>query len=108
MPTPFTHANYNVPAVARPQAGIHYRSATITFSAALAAADVFKVFKLPKNAKLVQGGWFIETGGDYDTTTNLTIGLRVTDGTTTKTPIAANAIGQGAAAVLVPASTDVG
>jgi hypothetical protein len=108
MATTFTHANFNDPAVARPQSGINIRTATVTFAAALVANDVFKLFKLPKGAKLVPGGWSIENGADYDTSTNLTLSLQVTDGTTTKTPLAATTIGQGAAAVAVPASTDVG
>lgn len=68
-----------------------------TFSAALAANDVAKILKLPKGANLLGTGWFMETSADFDSSTNLTLTLRVNDGTTSKTIISASTIGQGAA-----------
>lgn len=65
-----------------------------TFSAALAADDVIQYSKLPKGAILCNpSAWFIQSA-DYDTSTNLTLTLRVTDGTTTKNIISASAIAQ--------------
>lgn len=92
-----TAASYNEPALARPQAGPVTRSYNYSFTAALAASDEIKYFKLPKGAKLCGFGWAIENGGDYDTATNLTLSLQVTDGTTTKTVISGSTLAQGAA-----------
>lgn len=94
----FTLPSYTDPAPARRQAGAHTPFTTFTFSAALAANDVVRAYKLPLNATLMPSGWFIETSADFDTSTNLTLTLRVTDGTTTKTVILASTVGQGAAA----------
>lgn len=92
MATTYTTKYYNDSAVARPQAGLHVRLLNVPFSALFAVNDIFKVAKLPKGAKLVNG-WFIESA-DYDTSTNLTYTLQVTDGTTTKVIISGATVGQ--------------
>lgn len=66
----------------------------VPFTAALAANDLLKGTKLPKGAILsTPSAWYIGSA-DYDTSTNLTLTLRVTDGTTTKNIISASTIGQ--------------
>ena len=54
--------------------------------------DLYKYFKLPQGAKLLPG-WGIESP-DLDSSTGITLTLRVTDGTTTKNVIVASTIGQ--------------
>lgn len=56
----------------------------VTFSPATwALNDVFKIAKLPLNAKLVQG-WYMEIP-DIDSSTGATVSLIVVDGGTSKT-----------------------
>lgn len=90
-------------------AGVHTPVVPFTFSAAIAASDVAKIQKLPKEVTLVSpGSWFVETSADFDTSTNLTFSLVVTDGTTTKTIISGSTIGQGAAARALADTTAMG
>lgn len=97
-------ATYNLPgftngkAPGRKFGGAHEYVYKWDFTAAIAANDVVNIVRLPKDAVLLGG--FIETSADFDTSTNLTISLRVTDGTTTKTLISASTLGQGAAGVV--------
>lgn len=66
----------------------------VAFTAALAANDLLKGTKLPKGAILMSpASWYIQSA-DYDTSTNLTLTLRVTDGTIVKNIISASAVAQ--------------
>lgn len=89
--------SFNDQAISIAEAGVITVSSTYAFTAALAAADYIKYFKLPKYAKLVPFGWAVETFADLDTSTNLTLSLQVTNLTTTKTIVSASTLGQGAA-----------
>ena len=93
MATTYTFPTFNDPAMARPQAGVHQRIVKFTPTTGV-INDIFKVAKLPKGAKL-SPGWYLEVPDlDTNATPTLTISVKVTDGTTTKTVIAAATTGQ--------------
>jgi hypothetical protein len=95
----------NEPAVARPQAGVHERYKTFTLTTGV-INDVYKIFRLPKGAKLLPLGWYIESP-DVDTNATPTVkfDLIVTDGTTTKTVIADTVVGQAGGTVFDQTAT---
>lgn len=65
--------------------------------------NAFKVFKLPVGAKILGGGIICENL--EDTSNNITLSLQVTNGTTTKTLISGDAIGQTGGKVFYPVAT---
>lgn len=75
----------NEPAVARPQAGVHERATSFRFAAGEdTATNRIRLFRLPKGAKLLPFGWYIEAEDpDTNATPTLDMDLIVSDGTTT-------------------------
>lgn len=108
MATTYTNPTFTDSPVYSRAIGVHSLVVKWTFAAAIVQDDVVKMLRLPKGAVLVPDGWFIENSADFDTSTNLTVSARVTDGSTTKTVFSALTIGQSAAAVAYPATTVVG
>lgn len=99
MATLYSAAYNRNPAPRDREIGKYEFAVPFAFTAALAANDVCKVLKLPVGAALLGSGWFMETSADFDSSTNLTLTLRVRDSaaSVTKTIISASTIGQGAA-----------
>lgn len=88
----------NEPAVARPQAGVHERATSLRIAAGEdVATNKIRIFRLPKGAKLLPLGWYIETeDADSNATPTLDMDLIVVDGSTTYTIINAGTLFQSA------------
>lgn len=85
---------FNEPAPAFPTTGLHLvRIKHTTQAAYVAAADSVKLFRLPKGASIVpQLCEIYANGADDPSGGAMTLNMKITDGTTTKTIITAGAI----------------
>lgn len=95
------------PAVSKPNAGDISRVVTFRIAAGEdTALNVIRLIRLPKNAKLLPLGWYIETeDADTGATPTLDMDLVVTDGTTTHTIINAGTLFQSAGKAFDQTST---
>ena len=87
----FDAPGFNDPAPAFPTTGIHYVPIKYTNgSTVITASDELRLCRLPKNALIIpELCHFFTNDVDPDSGANLTVALKITDGTTTKTIIAA-------------------
>ena len=82
------------PAVAFPTSGVHFvRGRYVNGSTAITTSDDLRLTYLPKGAAIIpELCSFFSDDVDPDSAGNLTVAMKVTDGTTTKTIIAATAL----------------
>ena len=87
----FDAPGFNDPAPAFPTSGLHYVPIKYTNgSTVITSSDKLRLCKLPKNALIIpELCSFFSNDVDPDSGANLTVALKVTDGATTKTIIAA-------------------
>ena len=89
--TTYQTSDFNSPAPADPRNGLITRFVKHTVGTAITTSDTLKVAKLPKGAQILPALTSVFADADPDSANNLTLALKITDGTTTKTIIAASA-----------------
>lgn len=109
MATVYNTPEYNDVAISYPVAGLVLVPIKYTVGGTAisqATGDYIKVCKLPKGAQLLAQYCEIVADADPDSGNNLTVSLKVTDGTTTKTLISTSNL-QAANSRLVASATDI-
>src|SRR5512147_270416 len=90
MATVYDTPTYNDVAVSYPIAGLavtHVKYTVGSSAISQASGDYIRLAKLPKGAQIVPELCSVFADADPDSANNLTVSLKVTDGTTTKTVI---------------------
>ena len=109
MATVYKTKEYNDVAISYPIAGVVFVPVKHTVGGTAisqATGDTLRVGKLPKGAQMLPQYCEIVADADPDAGNNLTVSLKLTDGTTTKTLISTSNL-QAANARLVASATDI-
>lgn len=109
MATVYDTPTFNDPAVADPRNGVTIAFVKYTVGStaiAQSSGDYIRLVKLPKDVQLVPELCSLFADADPDSGNNLTVSVKVTDGTTTKTLISTSNF-FAANSRITPSSTDI-
>lgn len=109
MATVFDSSSFTSPATALPVGGVVIRFVKHTVGSTAisqSTSDYLRVCKLPKGAQMLPSLCSVFAASDPDSGNNLTVSLKLTDGTTTKTIISTSNF-QAANTRLVASATDI-
>lgn len=107
MPTVYKDPVFSEPPPAFPTTGVHTIRVRHTTQAAYAAGDSIKIAQLPKGASILPNLCMIFSDDASDPGNGaMTVTLKVTDGTTTKTIIPATALG-GVGVLITPVIAEI-